>query len=165
MGSNSGMPLGKNRIIAGMFLQMADALDFLGENRFKVSAYRKAARIHDDYPLDVEEAYREGGISALTAIRGIGAALSQKIAEFLDTGRMHKYDEVLSQVPHDLLQLIGVQGIRPQTLKLAYDRLGVRSVPDLKRVLADGSLATHPGMGAKKVENIQKGLERYKGDK
>jgi len=82
-----------------MFLQMADALASLGENPFKISAYRKASRVLDDYPIDVEEAYQAGSISALTAIPGIGAALAQKIAEFIETGRMHKYEEVISQKP------------------------------------------------------------------
>jgi len=70
-----------------------------GENPFKISAYRKASKILEDYPIDVKEAYQAGGIPALTAIPGIGAALSQKIAEFLETGRMHKYEEIMSQKP------------------------------------------------------------------
>ena len=56
------------------------------------------------------------GSRALTAIPGIGAALSNavhgipsfiffmkevgEIAEFIETGRMHKYDEVMAQRPH-----------------------------------------------------------------
>jgi DNA polymerase (family 10) len=82
-----------------MFAQMADALASQNENPFKIVAYRKAAKVLADYPIDVEEAYRTGGIKALTAIPGIGAALSKKIAEFIDTGHMKKYEEVMSQKP------------------------------------------------------------------
>jgi DNA polymerase (family 10) len=89
--------MGKNKIISSMFSQMADALASLGENPFKISAYRRASRVLGDYPIDVEEAYRAGGIPALTAIPGIGAALAKKIAEFLETGRMQKYEELISQ--------------------------------------------------------------------
>ncbi|RLB05782.1 MAG: DNA polymerase/3'-5' exonuclease PolX [Deltaproteobacteria bacterium] len=153
--------MGKNKILCEIFSQMADALDFLGENPFKISAYRKASRVLEDYPTDIEEVYRGGGITALTSIPGIGAAMAKKIVEFLETGRMHKYEEVISQVPQDLLRLIDVQGIGPKTLKLAYDQLGVRSIQDFKRVLDDGSLAKLPGMGNKKVDNIKKGLELY----
>ena len=69
----------------------------VGDNHFKILAYRKAAKVLSDYPVDVAEAYRTGGIKALTAIPGIGAALSKKIAEFIETGHMKKYDEVMSQ--------------------------------------------------------------------
>ncbi len=144
-----------------MFDRMADALEFLDENRFKVIAYRKAARVLEDYPEDIEEVYRRGGVKALKAIPGIGERIAQKIAEYLETGHMHKYEEVMSMVPQELLTLLDVQGIGPRTLRLAYDKLGVRTVEDFKRVLEDGSLARLPGMGPKKIENIKKGLELY----
>jgi DNA polymerase/3'-5' exonuclease PolX len=35
----------------------------------------------------------------LTAIPSIGEALAKKIAEFIETGRMHKYEEVIAQKP------------------------------------------------------------------
>jgi DNA polymerase (family 10) len=92
--------MGTNRIISGMFSQMANILSKeVGANHFKIAAYRKAAKVLAEYPVDVKEAYRKGGIKALTAIPGIGAALSKKIAEFIDTGRMKKYEEVIAQKP------------------------------------------------------------------
>ncbi len=144
-----------------MFDRMADALEFLNENKFKVVAYRKAARVLEDYPDDIEEVYRKGGIKALKAIPGIGERIAKKIAEYIETGHMHKYEEVMSMVPQELLSLLDVQGIGPRTLRLAYDKLGVRTVEEFKRVLEDGSLAKLPGMGPKKIENIKKGLELY----
>ena len=53
--------MGTNTIISGMFAQMADALSSLNEDHFKVLAYRKAAKVLEDYPVDVAEAYRTGG--------------------------------------------------------------------------------------------------------
>ncbi len=150
-----------NKILAQMFSKMANALEFLGENPFKVGAYRKASKVLEDYPEDVEEVYRRGGAEALMGIPGIGERIAKKIAEYLQTGKMRKYEEVISQVPEGLLGLMEVQGIGPKTLKLAYDRLKVRTPEDFKRVLEDGSLQKLPGMGPKKVENIKKGLELF----
>ncbi len=144
-----------------MFSRMADALEFLGENQFKIGAYRKAAHVLEDYPEDIEEVYRKGGIKGLKKIPGIGERIAKKIAEYIETGHMHKYEEVMSQVPQDLIKLLDVQGVGPRTLRLAYDKLGVRTFEDFKRVLEDGSLAALPGMGPKKIENIKKGLELY----
>ena len=53
--------MGTNKIISGMFAQMADALASQKDNPFKIAAYRKAAKVLADYPVDVEEAYRSGG--------------------------------------------------------------------------------------------------------
>lgn len=150
-----------NKVLSQMFSKLANALEFLGENPFKVTAYRKAAKVLEDYPEDVAEVYKKGGIEALRSISGVGEGIAKKIAEYLQTGNMKKYEEVLSQVPEGLLGLMEVQGIGPKTLKLAYDALGVRTPEDFKKALANGSLERLPGMGPKKVENIKKGLELF----
>ncbi len=153
--------MNKNKELARIFDRMADALEFLGEIPFKVVAYRKAARVLEDLPEDIEEIYRQGGMAALMKLPGIGEGIAKKIAQYLDQGRIDRYEEVMKQVPQDLLDLMEVQGIGPRTLRLAYEKLGVRTKDDFKRVLEDGSLARLPGMGPKKIENIKKGLELY----
>ncbi len=153
--------MNKNQELARIFDRMADALEFLGEIPFKVVAYRKAARVLEDLPEDIEEIYRKGGMAALMRLPGIGEGIAKKIAQYLDQGRIDRYEEVMKQVPQDLLDLMEVQGIGPRTLRLAYEKLGVRTKEDFKRVLEDGSLARLPGMGPKKIENIKKGLELY----
>jgi len=153
--------MSKNKILSEMFEKMGDALDFLGENPFKISAYRRAARVLNDLPEDVEEIYKSEGLDGLKKIPGIGERIAKKIAEYLETGKIRKYEEVVGQVPVELLDLLDVQGLGPKTLRLAHDKLGVKNLDDLKRVLEDGSLARLPGMGLKKVENIKKGLELY----
>ena len=153
--------MNKNQELARIFDRMADALEFLGEIPFKVVAYRKAARVLEDLPEDIEEIYRKGGMAALMRLPGIGEGIAKKIAQYLDEGRIDRYEEVMKQVPQDLLDLMEVQGIGPRTLRLAYEKLGVRTKEDFKRVLEDGSLARLPGMGPKKIENIKKGLELY----
>ena len=51
-----------NKIISGMFAQMADALASLGENPFKIAACWKAVKVLAAYPIDVKEAYQKSGI-------------------------------------------------------------------------------------------------------
>src|SRR4030042_4591365 len=89
----------KNREVAGMFDRIADALEIKGESGFKVVAYRKAARILQDMTEDVETVAREG---RLQTIAGIGEGLAKKIVEYLDTGTMSKYREVMAGGPEAL---------------------------------------------------------------
>ncbi|NPA79574.1 MAG: DNA polymerase/3'-5' exonuclease PolX [Thermotogae bacterium] len=151
----------KNEEVAEILDRLADALEFLGEIPFKVRAYRRAARAIEGLPEDIEEIYRRRGLEGLMDIPGVGERIAKKIAEYLETGRMRKYEEVMEQVPKDLIDLLGVPGIGPKTLKVAYERLGVRSKEDFRRVLEDGSLARLPGFGPKKVENIRRALRMY----
>lgn len=148
----------KNRELVILFNKIGDALEFKGEMSFKVSAYRKVARILEDLTEDIEKMWREG---KLRSIPGVGEGIAKKIDEYLRTGKMKKYDEVMAEIPQGLLDLLSVQSVGPKTLKLAHEKLNVNSASDLKRVIEDGSLARLPGMGEKKVENIKKGLEIY----
>ncbi len=139
-----------------MFARMADILEFRGENAFKVNAYRKAARTLGELAESVAIARRE---NRLKDIPGIGDALAAKISEFLDTGRIAKYDEVASSVPEGLMDLLRIPGLGPKTLSLLNESLSIANLADLKAALKDGALAGIPGMGAKKADNIRRGIE------
>ena len=64
-------------------------------------------------------------------------------------------------MPQELLSLMDIPGVGPKTLKVVYEKLGVRTKEDFIRVLKDGSLASLPGFGPKKVEKILKGIELW----
>ena len=153
----------KNKTIAEMFGRMADVLEFRGENAFKVNAYRKAARTLGDLPENIETVRRE---DRLKRIPGIGDALAAKIEEYLDTGRMSKYEEVTSSVPEGLMDLLRIPSLGPRTLALVHKSLRVEDLEGLKKALENGSLSELPGMGEKKADNIRRGIgliERHSG--
>jgi DNA polymerase (family 10) len=148
----------KNREIARIFDRIADALEFKGEMVFRVLAYRKAARVLDELVEDIEVLYKTGKLDELP---GIGAAIAKKIAEYLETGKMKKYTEVTKGIPESLLTMLDIQNIGPKTLALANKKLKVKTISDMKKVIASGKLAELPQMGEKKAENIRKGIEQY----
>jgi DNA polymerase (family 10) len=148
----------RNKEIAELFNQIADALEFKNENFFKVLAYRKAARVLEELVDDVAELDRTGKLMELP---GIGRAIAEKIAEYLATGRMKKYEEVTKDIPASLLELLNIQNIGPKTLALAYKELSVKTIADMKKAIASGRLKELPMMGEKKAENILKGIELY----
>ncbi len=149
----------KNKELARIFEKTADILEFLGDNPYRIASYRRAASLISELPDDIEEVYRSGKLSRLP---GVGASTLLKIEEFLRTGTVKKYEDLRKKVPEDLLELMDVPGIGPKTLRVAYDKLGVKTKEDFLRVLKDGSLAKLPGFGAKKVENILKGIELWR---
>ncbi|MCM8772128.1 MAG: DNA polymerase/3'-5' exonuclease PolX [Candidatus Omnitrophica bacterium] len=151
--------MSKNQEIADIFDKIADALEFKGDDSFRIGAYRKAARILREYPEDIEEVYKRGEIQK---IPGIGKGMSEKIEEYLKTGKMKKYEEAIKDIPEGLLQLLEIPNLGPKTLNLAYTKLGVKNLSDLERVIENGQLAKLFGMGEKKVENIKRGIELYK---
>ncbi|MFN4226939.1 MAG: DNA polymerase/3'-5' exonuclease PolX [Candidatus Ratteibacteria bacterium] len=151
--------MNKNQEIAEIFDKIADALEFKGEDPFRITAYRKASRILKEYPEDIEEVYKRGEIRK---IPGIGKGMAEKIAEYLETGKIKKYYEAIEGIPEELLQLLEIPNLGPKTLNLVYNTLGVKNLEDLEKVIEDGRLAKLFRMGEKKVENIKKGIEIYK---
>ncbi len=149
----------KNKELARIFEKIADILEFLGDNPYRIGTYRRAANLISELPEDVEELYRTGKLSRLP---GIGSSTMLKIEEFLRTGTVKKYEDLRKRVPEDLLDLMDVPGVGPKTLRVAYDKLGVRTKEDFIKALKDGSLAKLPGFGPKKVENILKGIELWR---
>lgn len=148
----------KNKELAMIFSRIGDALEIKGETGFKVIAYRKASRILEDLTEDIEAIAKE---KKLQDIPGIGSGIAQKIEEYLQTGQMKKYTEVLSSIPEGLLKLLEIQSLGAKTIHLAHKELQVNGLEGLKKVIEAGSLAKLYGMGEKKVENIKKGIEIY----
>ncbi len=154
----------KNQELARIFERIADALELKGETGFRVLAYRKAARVLGDLAEDVTELANE---NRLESIPGIGAGIAKKIQEYLATGRMKKLEEATQGLEPGLFTLLEIPNVGPKTVRLLYEKLGVKNLEDLKRVLLDGSAARLPGMGEKKVENIRQGLKtaEHSGDR
>lgn len=148
----------KNQQVAAILQRLGDILEIKGENQFKVNAYRKVVRVIGDLTEDIEVIRKEG---RLTKIPGIGKGIAERIEEYLETGEIGTYEEAKREIPEGLVDLLNIQNLGPKTLALAFSKLGVRDLEDLKKVVNDGSLATLPGMGEKKVDNIRRGIKLY----
>jgi len=146
----------KNAIISELFKQMADIMEILGEDPFRINSYRKVARVIGDTPTDVEVLDTEGKLAELP---GIGKSSLAKIEEFLKTGKMTAHEELLKKIPATLLDLLKIPGIGPKAVKAMWENLKIKDMNDLKKAIADGSLAKLPGFGEKKVSAIAKGID------
>lgn len=148
----------RNQEIAAVFAAIADLLEIKGESRFRVNAYRDAARHLDSLADDLAALARAG---QLRSIPGVGEAIAAKIQELVATGRLAYYERLTAEVPESLLELLQIPGLGPRKVKLLYERLNVRTIADLQRALQDGRVASLPGMGEKTVQNLQREIERW----
>ncbi len=151
-----------NETIADMFDTIADVLELQGDIPYRIRAYRNAARTIRDLDRNVADVAAEGKLEELP---GIGKDLAEKIREFLRTGRMAKYEEVVSQVPPGLIELLHIPGLGPKRVRLLHEHLGITDLEDLRHALDAGKIQGLPGMGAKTVENIRRGLAMYEASK
>ena len=97
-------------------------LEVKGELVFKTVAYHRAADAIGRSPVDLVAAYRAG---KPPRIPGVGAAISDKIAELATTGRMAFYDRLRAEIPPGLVELLRIPGVGPKTVRQLHDELGI----------------------------------------
>lgn len=153
------MLLLKNHEIASLFERIADIMELKGENTFRINSYRKAARVIGDLTEDIEEIAKT---QKLTDIPGIGKGTAEKIIEYINTGKMSKYEEVKKGVSEETVGLMQIPGLGPKTVSLLSRELGIVGLRDLENALQAGKLKGLFGVGEKKIENIAKGIELFK---
>ena len=145
-----------NSQIAQIFSQMADLMEIKGEDRFRINAYRTAARAIADLGEDVADVAAR---NELLKIPGVGKGTAAKIIEFLREGKIGVHQELLEQYPPGLRQLLEIRGLGPRKVETLYRELNVASIADLRACIADGRLQRLKGFGEKTAKVILEGLE------
>lgn len=151
------MPV-RNAEIAAMFDQMAELLEIKGENPFRTRAYRQAARTIEGLPKSVASLLKAG--EDLSKLPGIGKDLAGKIAAIVTTGKFDLLESLKHELPGELGELATLPGLGPKRIKLLYDKLGIRSLDDLRRAIKAGRLCELRGFGAKSEEKLLAALAK-----
>ena len=145
-----------NQQISDLFNQMADIMEILGEDRFRINTYRKVARVVHDCSQDVAELAAEDKLKELP---GVGKSSAEKINEFVHTGTISAHEELLKQIPVNLPDLLRIPGFGPKGVAAVWKKLGVTSLGELQQVIDDHSLEALPGFGAKKAQALAHGIK------
>ncbi|MEM3154002.1 MAG: DNA polymerase/3'-5' exonuclease PolX [Candidatus Woesearchaeota archaeon] len=149
--------MSKNREIADMFYEMADVLEMQGVD-WKPNAYRKAARALETLSEPVEKVYARGGLKALMEIPGVGQSLAAKIEEFLKTGKMKEFRQLVSKIPRGVEEMMHVPGLGPKKVMKLYKKLKIASLAQLEAAAKAGKLRKIEGFGVKSEQDILRGL-------
>ena len=152
-----------NETLSRVLHDIADVLEIKGESFFRIRSYRMSAESVGSHGEDVAEMVRRG--DDLAAIPGVGPGIAAKLRELVETGRCAYHEELLSEIPRSLLDLLKVPGLGPKGVSLVFRELGVRSAEDLEKAIADGRFRTLPGMKEKKEARIRQGLEARRASK
>jgi DNA polymerase (family 10) len=152
-----------NAEIAAMLDHTAELLEIKGDNPFRTRAYRRAARVIEGLPKSVASLLKGG--EDLSQLPGIGTDLASKIAAIVATGKFDLLESLKRELPGDLAEIAALPGLGPKRVKLLYDRLGVRSLADLRRAIKGGRLRDLPGFGIKSEEKLLAALAKPAGEK
>ncbi|HEX2142812.1 MAG TPA: DNA polymerase/3'-5' exonuclease PolX, partial [Candidatus Limnocylindria bacterium] len=93
-------------------------------------------------------------------IPGAGPALTTKLAELAETGRLEYHERLRAQVPAGLLEILRVPGVGPRTVRQIHSELGIDSVDALRAAASDGQLRGLKGLSSRTEENVLAGIAR-----
>lgn len=147
-----------NSDVANTFNKVADLLEIGGKNRFRIRAYRDAARTVSGHSKSVAQMIEEG--EDLSELSGIGEDLAGKIREIVETGALSQLQELEEQTYTGLRELLDVPGLGRERIQDLHQKLGVGDLEDLEKAARNGKIQNLSGFGAKTEENILEGIEQ-----
>lgn len=148
-----------NEEVAAAFAELADLMELLGNDHFRVLAHRRVAETLAIIGDDLAELSEK----ELTGLRGIGKASAGKIREFLVTGTMQHLEDLRAAIPPGVREMTALEGLGPKRAMLIHTELGVATLEDLREAIAAGRVRQIKGMGAKTEENLLRALGRAGG--
>ena len=138
-----------NGEIADALAELGTLYELDGAVRYRVNAYRDAARVVRQSPVSVEELARAG---RATELPGIGKTLEEKIVTLLDTGAIPSAEKLKAKFPPSLVEVTRIPGLGAKTARRLFDELGITSLDELREAAEGERIRGVKGLGAKVEE-------------
>jgi len=148
-----------NAEVAKVFEDIAELLEIKGEKVFKVIAYRRGAEAIRSLGRDIKAIWKDG---TLEEIPGVGKAIAEKTDELLRTGKLEYYENLKSEIPIGLLDMLKVGDVGPKKAARFWKELDITSVEQLEAAARNGELKKLSGMGEKSEARILESIQALK---
>ena len=149
--------LPRNAELADQLDLLADLSELLGEQGFRVVAYRRAATRIRDTATSVAELALAGTAKDLP---GIGRTIEEKLVEVVQQGEMSAVAKRRAEVPEELVTFLRLPGLGPKTASRIWRELGVSTLAALREAAEAQRLRGLPGLGARSEEKILDALRK-----
>ncbi len=146
-----------NYAIADQFSLLSKLMDIHGENSFKARSYGAAAFNIEKLPAPLEQMPTED----IASLKGIGASTAQKIIEILQTGKMQALEEIISNTPAGVLEMLQIKGLGPKKIASIWKEMEIESIGELLYACHENRLSRFKGFGEKTQDNIRASIEFY----
>ncbi|MGB7323776.1 MAG: DNA polymerase/3'-5' exonuclease PolX [Rubripirellula sp.] len=146
-----------NAAIADVFDEMAELLEFRGENPFRIRAYTNGAKAIRELTESVASIVADESRD-LSKVPGIGKTLAEKSVVLVETGSLPQLKQLRAEIPEVTIQMARIPGLgAKKTVKLQQE-LGLESLGDLRKACQEDKIAKLKGFGAKTQAAILDGL-------
>lgn len=151
-----------NKKIAKLLRNIADAYLLLGENRFKIIAYQKAADVIENLSREIRDIWQENRIAE---VAGIGKSLQEHLDEYFRKGYSQHFNKILKKIPETVFVLTDLPGIGPKKAFKLVKSLNLYNkktlLKDLEKACLENKISQIEGFGEKSQIEIKKAIELY----
>jgi len=145
--------------VAQILNQIADLMEIREENKFKVSAYRRASRAIEEMSGNVYDVYLQ---DKLKEIPGVGESIETDLKELIEKGKCSRLEKFKNKIPIQLSELMSIEGLGPKKVALLYKKFKVKTIPQLEKLIKSKKLRSFFGWGEKSEQNILAGIKLYR---
>lgn len=146
----------RNAEIAAALRELGILYELDGADRFRVLAYKEAARTIQDSPVSVEQLAREDRLQELA---GVGKTLAVKVVALLETGEIPAAEKLKAKFPPTLVEVTRVPGLGAKKVRRLHDEVGVTDLESLRDAAEQQRIRELKGFGAKVEERVLAELE------
>lgn len=144
-----------NKEIAGIFKLTGKLTELHDGNEFKVKSYMANSFKIERLPQPLESM----SPAEIEKIDGIGKGTHAKINEIIASGTLKDLDELISETPVGVLEMLSVKGLGPKKVRTIWKELEVESVGELLYACNENRLVTLKGFGEKTQDEVIKSIE------
>ena len=145
-----------NKKLAEVFREMGAIYSLKGtRQRFRAKAYSEAADLIESLPAPLGSYVATGEISDLP---GIGTSLSQKILEYVRTGKVCLHDRLVSEFPPAYREMIGLPSMGLRVAQKLKREFNIADTAGLRAFLHDAGKTKLRGITEERLNRIRKAL-------
>jgi len=155
-GEQDALPIRvSNQKIAEVLFNIATLLEMQQANPYRIAAYRRAAR---GLLTLAEPAAQIVARGEKLVVPGLGERLRRKITEFISTGRMTFYDDLVeTSLPADVRDLMSVAFVGPRTALRLSGQFNIHTVAQLLDATERHTLRAAYGFGPRSEARLAEG--------
>ncbi|WP_025783262.1 DNA polymerase/3'-5' exonuclease PolX [Sporosarcina sp. D27] len=142
------------KVIIQTLEKIALYMELLGENHFKVGAFRKAANVLEVDPRSLAE------MDDILTLKGIGKGTGAVIQDLIDKGESDLLNELQETVPAGMIPLLEIPGLGGKRIAKLHEALGIDSIESLKEACEKNEVSALPGFGKKTEEKLLHEIEQ-----
>lgn len=150
-----------NKEIAKTFQELAAIMELHGENPFKIRSYNSAYINLRKLETPLSSIPQE----ELGNIKGVGKAISGKITELLENGKMETLERYKSQTPIGIQEMLRIKGFGVKKIRTIWKEMEIETIGELLYAVNENRLIELKGFGKKTQADLKAKLEYYQKSK